>query len=150
MKKKNFLSGLLAIANTLSGNAREFADEVVKAFEALEADTAEHDVTTLKDEIGKIAARFAEQDQAVAEKIAQVRESIMSELRKNTATIEDKFTPQVKLSIVNAMLTAQNKKDAIERINEIAKENDIEIVEDFIFYNNVSDYTIYEYIAEVD
>ena len=90
MKKKNFLAGLLAIANTLSGNAREFADEVVKAFEALEADTAEHDVTTLKDEIDEIAAKFAEQDQAVAEKIAKVRESIMSELRKNIASVEDK------------------------------------------------------------
>ena len=36
------------------------------------------------------------------------------------------------------------------QMNAMAKENDIEIVEDFIFYNNVSDYTIYEYIAEVD
>lgn len=147
MKKKNFLSGLLAIANTLSGNAREFADEVVKAFEALEADTAEHDVTTLKDEIDKIAARFAEQDQAVAEKIAQVRESIMNELRKNTATIEDKFTPQVKLAIVNVMLTAQNKKDAIERIDEIAKENGIEIKKTKndvtgLSYQEVVDYAI--------
>lgn len=31
-----------------------------------------------------------------------------------------------------------------------AKDADSEIVEDFIFYNNVSDYTIYEFIAEVD
>lgn len=31
-----------------------------------------------------------------------------------------------------------------------AKDSDTEIVEDFIFYNNVSDYTIYEYFAEVD
>ena len=128
MKKKAFnLSGLKEYRNTLSGNAREFADEVVKTFEALEADEAEHDVTTLKDEIDKIAAKFAEQEQAVAEKIAKVREAIMNELRKNTATVEDKFTPQVKLAIVNAMLTSQNKREAIERINEIAKENGIEI-----------------------
>ncbi|MBR0335160.1 MAG: hypothetical protein IIX13_09525, partial [Bacteroidales bacterium] len=93
---KKFLNGLKAIQNTLSGNAREFADEVVKAFEALEADTAEHDVTALKDEIDKIAAKFAEQDQAVAEKIAKVRESIMGEIRKNTANMKDKFTADVK------------------------------------------------------
>lgn len=31
-----------------------------------------------------------------------------------------------------------------------AKDDDQEVVEDFIFYNNVSDYTIYEFIAEVD
>ena len=94
--KKKFLEGLKEIRNTLSGNAREFADEVVKAFEALEADTDEHDVTTLKDEIDKIAARFAEQDQAVAEKIAKVRESIMGEIRKNTASVKDKFSAEVK------------------------------------------------------
>ena len=145
--KKKFLDGLKKIQNTLSGNAREFADEVVKAFEALEADTAEHDVTTLKDEIDKIAARFEEQDQAVAEKIAKVRESIMSELRKNTATVEDKFTPQVKLAIVNTLLTAQNKRDAIERINEIAKENGIEIKKTKndvtgLSYQEVVDYAI--------
>lgn len=141
------LNGLKEYRNTLSGNAREFADEVVKAFEALEADEAEHDVTTLKDEIDKIAARFAEQEQAVAEKIAKVRETIMSELRKNTATIEDKFTPQVKLAIVNAMLTAQNKKDAIAQINEIAKENGIEIKKTKndvtgLSYQEVVDYAI--------
>jgi hypothetical protein len=145
--KKNFLEGLKKIQNTLSGNAREFADEVVKAFEALEADTDEHDVTALKDEVDKIAAKFAEQEQAVAEKIAKVREAIMNELRKNAATIEDKFTPQVKLAIVNAMLTAQNKKDAIAQINEIAKENGIEIKKTKndvtgLSYQEVVDYAI--------
>lgn len=148
MKKKAFnLSGLKEYRNTLSGNAREFADEVVKTFEALEADENEHDVTTLKDEIDKIAAKFDEQEQAVAEKIAKVREAIMNELRKNAATIEDKFTPQVKLAIVNAMLTAQNKKDAIAQINEIAKDNGIEIKKTKndvtgLSYQEVVDYAI--------
>ena len=36
------------------------------------------------------------------------------------------------------------------QMNAMAKDSDIEIVEDFIFLNNVSDYTIYEFIAEVD
>lgn len=123
--KKKFLNGLKEIQNTLSGNAREFADEVVKAFEALEADTAEHDVTALKDEVDKIAARFAEQDQAVAEKIAKVRESIMSELRKNTASVKDKFTAEVKREIVNAMMSKKYKQDAIEAVMAVAKRNDI-------------------------
>lgn len=125
MKKKNFLSGLLAIANTLSGNAREFADEVVKAFEALEVDTVEHDVTTLKEEIDKIAARFAEQDQAVVEKIAKVRESIMSELRKNTPDVKGKFTAEVKKEIANALMSKKYKQDAIEAVMSVAKRNDI-------------------------
>lgn len=126
MKKKAFnLSGLKEYRNTLSGNAREFADEVVKTFEALEADEAEHDVTTLKDEIDKIAARFADQEQAVAEKIAKVREAIMSDLRKNTAGIADKFTKEVKNQIVNALMSKKYKKDAIDAVMQVAKANDI-------------------------
>lgn len=123
--KKKFLNGLKEIQNTLSGTAREFADEVVKAFEALEADTAEHDVTALKDEVDKIAAKFAEQDQAVAEKIAKVRESIMSELRKNTASVKDKFTAEVKKEIANALMSKKYKQDAIEAVMAVAKSNDI-------------------------
>jgi hypothetical protein len=123
--KKKFLDGLKEIRNTLSGNAREFADEVVKAFEALEADTAEHNVTELKDEVDKIAARFAEQDQAVAEKIAKVRESIMSEIRKNTADVKSKFTAEVKKEIANALMSKKYKKDAIEAVMAVAKSNDI-------------------------
>jgi hypothetical protein len=122
---KKFLNGLKAIQNTLSGNAREFADEVVKAFEALEADTAEHDVTALKDEIDKIAAKFAEQDQAVAEKIAKVRESIMGEIRKNTASMKDKFTADVKKEIANALMSKKYKQDAIDAVMAVAKRNDI-------------------------
>lgn len=122
---KKFLNGLKAIQNTLSGNAREFADEVVKAFEALESDTAEHDVTALKDEIDKIAAKFAEQDQAVAEKIAKVRESIMGEIRKNTASMKDKFTADVKKEIANALMSKKYKQDAIDAVMAVAKRNDI-------------------------
>lgn len=126
MKKKAFnLSGLKEYRNTLSGNAREFADEVVKAFEALEADNDEHDVTTLKDEIDKIAARFAEQDKTVAEKIAKVRESIMSELRKNVVDVKSKFTKEVKNAIANALMSKKYKEDAIEAVMEVAKRNDI-------------------------
>ena len=123
--RKKFLEGLKEIRNTLSGNAREFADEVVKAFEALEADTAEHNVTELKDEVDKIAAKFAEQDQAVTEKIAKVRESIMGELRKNTASVKDKFTAAVKREIANALMSKKYKQDAIEAVMAVAKSNDI-------------------------
>ena len=36
------------------------------------------------------------------------------------------------------------------QMSAMAIENDAEIIEDFIFYNNVSDYTIDEFIAEVE
>lgn len=113
-------------SNTLSETARQLFDEFVAAVDALANDAAEHNETSLKDEFEKVAAKYATTEE-VAEMIAKVRESIVNDVRKNTATIEDKFTPQVKLAIVNTMLTAQNKRDAIEQLNAIAKENGIQL-----------------------
>lgn len=132
-------------SNTLSETARQLFDEFVAAVDALAADAAEHNETTIKNEFEKVAAKYATTEE-VAEMIAKVRESIANDVHKNTS-IEDKFTPQVKLAIVNAMLTAQNKRDAIERINEIAKENGIEIKKTKndvtgLSYQEVVDYAI--------
>lgn len=122
---KNKLNGLKELRNTLSGNAREFADEVVKAFEALEADSNEHDVTALKNEIDEIAAKFEQQGAEVAEKIAKVREQIMSELRSNKMNVADKFTKEVKEAIATALMSKKYKQDAIDAVMEVAKRNDI-------------------------
>lgn len=113
-------------SNTLSETARNLFDEFVAAVDALANDAAEYNETSIKDEFEKVAAKYATTEE-VAEMIAKVRESIVNDVRKNTATIEDKFTPQVKLAIVNTMLTAQNKRDAIEQLNAIAKENGIQL-----------------------
>lgn len=122
---KNKLNGLKELRNTLSGNAREFADEVVKAFEALEADSNEHDVTALKNAVEEIAAKFEQQGAEVAEKIAKVREQIMSELRSNKMNVADKFTKEVKEAIATALMSKKYKQDAIDAVMEVAKRNDI-------------------------
>lgn len=123
--RKNKLNGLKELRNTLSGNAREFADEVVKAFEALEADSNEHDVTALKNAVEEIAAKFEQQGAEVAEKIAKVREQIMSELRSNKMNVADKFTKEVKEAIATALMSKKYKQDAIDAVMEVAKRNDI-------------------------
>lgn len=122
---KNKLNGLKELRNTLSGNAREFADEVVKAFEALEADSNAHDVTALKNAVEEIAAKFEQQGAEVAEKIAKVREQIMSELRSNKMNVADKFTKEVKEAIATALMSKKYKQDAIDAVMEVAKRNDI-------------------------
>lgn len=122
---KNKLNGLKELRNTLSGNAREFADEVVKAFEALEADSNEHDVTALKNAVEEIAAKFEQQGAEVSEKIAKVREQIMSELRSNKMNVADKFTKEVKEAIATALMSKKYKQDAIDAVMEVAKRNDI-------------------------
>lgn len=119
------LEGIKRITNTLSGDAREFADEVVKAFETLAADTNEHNVTALKDAVNEISAKYAEQDAKVAEKIAKVRESIMSEIRKTSNNVKELFTEKVKNEIAQALMSKKYKEDAIEAVMAVAKRNDI-------------------------
>lgn len=122
---KKVLESVKKLTNTLSGDAREFADAVVAMFEALAADSAEHNITTLKDELDKIAAKFVSQEE-VAEKIAKVRDSIMQEVR-NAATPADKMTPAVKNAIMSVFANAQNKSEVINGIDRVCRENGIEI-----------------------
>lgn len=113
-------------SNTLSETARKLFDEFVAAVDALAEDAEEHNETSIKDEFEKVAAKYATTE-GVAEMIAKVRESIVNDVRKNTATIEDKFTPQVKNAIVKAFATSRDKREVINKLNEIAKENGIEL-----------------------
>lgn len=128
MKKQYLkLEGVRKIANTLSGNAKEFADAVVAAFEEAEADENEHDITELKDKVTEIAARFAEQNEEVAEKINAVKAEMMRMLNGTTANVKDKFTPEVRRQVANAIMNARGLKAVMNGIDEIAAANGIEI-----------------------
>ena len=82
--KKNYLTfdieGVKQIANTLSGEAKQFADAVIAAFESAEAEEAEHDITSLKTKIEEIAAQFAKKDEEVAEKLNRVKNEILAKV----------------------------------------------------------------------
>jgi hypothetical protein len=58
--------------------------------------------------------------------IAKVRESIANDARKNVSVAE-KFTPQVKNAIVQAFATSRDKREVMNKLQEIAKENGIEL-----------------------
>lgn len=112
-------------SNTLSETARQLFDEFVAAVDALAEDAAEHNETSIKDEFEKVAAKYATTEE-VAEMIAKVRESIANDVRKNVS-VADKFTPAVKNAIVQAFATSRDKREVINKLNEIAKENGIEL-----------------------
>lgn len=112
-------------SNTLSETARQLFDEFVAAVDALAEDAAEHSETSIKDEFEKVAAKYATTEE-VAEMIAKVRESIANDVRKNVS-VADKFTPAVKNAIVQAFATSRDKREVINKLNEIAKENGIEL-----------------------
>lgn len=112
-------------SNTLSETARQLFDEFVAAVDALAEDAAEHNETSIKDEFEKVAAKYATTEE-VAEMIARVRESIANDVRKNVS-VADKFTPQVKNAIVQAFATSRDKREVMNKLQEIAKENGIEL-----------------------
>lgn len=112
-------------SNTLSETARQLFDEFVAAVDALAEDAAEHNETSIKDEFEKVAAKYATTEE-VAEMIAKVRESIANDARKNVP-VADKFTPQVKNAIIQAFTTSRDKREVMNKLQEIAKENGIEL-----------------------
>lgn len=112
-------------SNTLSETARQLFDEFVAAVDALAEDAAEHNETSIKDEFEKVAAKYATTEE-VANMIAKVRESIANDARKNVS-VADKFTPQVKNAIVQAFATSRDKREVMNKLQEIAKENGIEL-----------------------
>lgn len=147
---KNVTEKVRKITNTLSGDAREFADAVVSAFEALEAAEEEVSIDDVRAEIEKVAEQFVkpeEVEQEVAEAVAKVRESIMREVRGGSMPVAEKITDSVKRQVVNAIAHAQNKSEALAGIDAIAKANGIEIKKKKnditgLTYGDIIDYAI--------
>lgn len=128
--KKNELQekveGLKGIRDSLSGTARDFADAVIAAFEEAERDEQEHTITSLKTSIDEIAARFAEQDQEVAEKIQKLRND-MQRMVAGNGNVKEKFTQKVCNDIAHALLTAKNKDEAVAAVVKVAESAGIEV-----------------------
>ena len=114
---------LVKIQNTLSGNARDFADAVIAAFESAEADEQEHDITSLKTTIDEIAARFAEQDEEVAEKIQKLKNEIIGMI--GTEKQEERMTPAICKEVIDAISHAKNSDEVRNAVNGVMKKNDI-------------------------
>ena len=131
----------LATKNTLSDDAREAWRRMSEAVEALEADSNEHDVTSLNDKLAQIQAEVAKKNEDVANAIAGLRSRIeeVSKVR-NSADIKSKFTTKVKDAICGYLLNARNMAPAdIEAgVMKIAAENEIT----GLSFPAIMDYTI--------
>lgn len=124
--------------NTLSEDAAAMWEEVRAAFEALAEDDAEHTIEELKDRFDEIAAKFAEADEKVAERIQAVRNELMAQMTPATKNVADKFTAEVRKDICNAITRAQNDREAVANVMEVAKKNDIT----GLSFANIVDYTL--------
>ena len=127
--KKNYIKNLVAsmkkVANALTEDARSQWDEMVAAVEELEADETEHNITELNDRIAEIEGKYAEQNEQIAERIQKLRNELTAQMQ-GAKSIKDKFTPEVRAQIADAIRTSKKGRDEVkDAIKEVLKENGI-------------------------
>lgn len=128
MKKKflkNLISAMRKVANSLTDEARAQWDEMVAAVEALEAEDADHDITSLNDRLAEIEGKYA-QEEEVANRIQALRNEVMASLQ-GAKSVKDKFTPDVRRAISNAILNSRTLRETKDAIEAVCKENGIEV-----------------------
>lgn len=126
---KNFLmcvGRLQGIKNALTGDAKEFADAVLEAFQSFSDDNAEHGIDELTEKVKEIESTFVS-NSVVENKIAEVRESIMQVVRGGAAgaKVENKISSKVVEQVANAILRSRSHSEAINAIEGVMTKNDI-------------------------
>lgn len=126
--KKNFLMNLgrlQGIKNDLTGDAKDFADAVLEAFQSFADDDTEHGIDELTKKVEEIAGTFVSNSD-VENKIAEVRESIMQVVRGGAAAkTENKISGKVVEQVANAILRSRSHSEAINAIEGVMTKNDI-------------------------
>ena len=127
--KKKYLKNLVAkmrkVANSLSEDARAQWDEMVAAVEELDGDEDEHTITELNDRLAEIEGKYAQQEE-VANRIQAVRDELAG-MVQGVKNVKDKFTPEVRRAIVNAIMNSRGVRNALENIEAVCKQNGIEV-----------------------
>lgn len=127
--KKNFLMNLgrlQGIKNALTGDAKDFADAVLEAFQSFADDNDEHGIDELTEKVKEIESTFVSNSD-VENKIAEVRESIMQVVRGGAAgaKVENKISAKVVEQVANAILRSRSHSEAINAIEGVMTKNDI-------------------------
>ena len=138
--KKDFLMNvgrLQGIKNALTGDAKDFADAVLAAFQSMQDDDKEHGVDELTAKVEEIAGEYVSK-QDVENKIAEVRESILRMVRANGAGEQSKLTPEIAKQVANAILRSRSHAEAFAALDGVIAKNDIT----GITYQGLVDYTL--------
>lgn len=138
--KKDFLMNvgrLQGIKNALTGDAKDFADAVLSAFQSMADDDKEHGVEELTAKVDEIAKTFVSK-QDVENKIAEVRESILRMVRANGAGEQSKLTPEIAKQVANSVLHARTRAEAMTALDGVIAKNDLT----GITYQELVDYTL--------
>ena len=138
--KKDFLMNvgrLQGIKNALTGDAKDFADAVLSAFQSMADDDKEHGVEELTAKVEEIAANYVSK-QDVENKIAEVRESILRMVRANGAGEKYKLTPEIAKQVANAILRSRSHAEVFAALDGVIAKNDLT----GLSYQGLVDYTL--------
>ena len=138
--KKDFLMNvgrLQGIKNALTGDAKDFADAVLAAFQSMQDDDKEHGVEELTAKVEEIAGEYVSK-QDVENKIAEVRESILRMVRANGAGEQSKLTPEIAKQVANAILRSRSHAETFAALDGVIAKNDLT----GITYQGLVDYTL--------
>ena len=138
--KKDFLMNvgrLQGIKNALTGDAKDFADAVLAAFQSMQDDDQEHGVEELTAKVEEIAGEYVSK-QDVENKIAEVRESILRMVRANGAGEQSKLTPEIAKQVANAILRSRSHAEAMTALDGVIAKNDLT----GLSYQGLVDYTL--------
>lgn len=125
MKIQNLVAKMRKVANSLSEDARAQWDEMVAAVEELDGDEDEHTITELNDRIAEIEGKYAQQEE-VTNRIQAVRDELAG-MVQGAKNVKDKFTPEVRRAIANAIMNSHGVRNTLENIEAVCKQNGIEV-----------------------
>lgn len=138
--KKDFLMNvgrLQGIKNALTGDAKDFADAVLSAFQSMADDDKEHGVEELTAKVEEIAKNYVS-NQVLENKIAEVRESILRMVRANGAGEQSKLTPEIAKQVANAILRSRSHAEVFAALDGVIAKNDLT----GLSYQGLVDYTL--------
>lgn len=130
--KKNYLTianGLKTIANELNDDAKAKLEEIAAAIVALGEEADKDGKEEIKARLAQLQADLdkveAETATEVANRIQKLRDELTS---KTSVNVKDKFTPEVRKAIANAILDARyGVKNTMAAIENVCKSNGIAV-----------------------
>lgn len=131
--KKNYLTianGMRAIANELNDDAKAKLEEIAAAIVALGEDADNDGKEEIKARLAQLQADLDKVQAETAEEVANRIQKLRDEMTKSASVkdVRDKFTPEVRKAIANAILDARyGVKNTMAAIEAVCKSNDIAV-----------------------
>lgn len=123
-KTKIAVARLREMKNSLTGDAKDFADAVLAAFQELQDDEQEHGVEDLQKQVEEISKKFATPED-VEESIGRVKDEILRTVRNVVGDKQKLVSQQVANAVCAALVNSANRAECVAKLKKIAAENGI-------------------------